>query len=438
MSSKSADNDRTAGRRHVLVVAYYFPPMGGSGVQRVAKWCKYLPENGWDVTVLTVEPGAYFAFDEGMLAEVEEAGVQIVRTRSSDPTQAGSGRKEVDLPSEWKRRLFAWVTGLFFIPDNKRGWMKPAMEAFRDIEKTHKIDLVLSSAPPYTSFLLGAAISQAQSLPHVMDYRDDWLDNPRHRYPTSWHRARHRVLERKALATSSQVLAINQEIGDRIQTRVPEADIVVLPQGYDPSDLTHGEHAGRPDGKVRFLYAGMFYDAQQPDVFLKGVAEAIDADPSLRSRFELRFVGLFPDNKLPLISSLGLDGLVNFTGYLSHAETVQELMSADVLWMTIGHQEGEEMISTGKLFEYMGTRKPILALVPPGTARQALSGYEAAKVADPDDAGRVAAHILDWTKAALLGALPAGNQDWINTFDRRIQTRLLARMMNELVQDEMD
>ena len=436
MSTQSADTDRIAGRSHVLVVAYYFPPMGGSGVQRVAKWCKYLPENGWDVTVLTVEPGAYFAFDEGLLAEVEEAGVRIVRKRSSDPTQAGAGRKQVDFPSEWRRRLFAWVTGLFFIPDNKRGWMKPAMEAFRDIEKKQKIDLVFSSAPPYTSFLLGAAMSQALSVPHVMDYRDDWLDNPRHRYPTSWHRARHLGLERKALATASRVLAINQEIGYRIQSRVPEADIVVLPQGYDPSDLEGTEPASRADGKVRFLYAGMFYDAQQPDVFLKGIAAAIDADPSLRSKLELRFVGLFPDNKMPLVSRLGLDGLVVFTGYLPHAETVLELMSADILWMTIGHQEGEEMISTGKLFEYMGTRKPILALIPPGTARQALSGYGAVKVAGPDDAGRVAQHILDLTKAALQVALPTGNQDWVNTFNRRIQTRLLARLMDGLVQNE--
>lgn len=433
MTAVHQDNGSPETRHHVLVVAYYFPPMGGSGVQRVAKWCKYLPENGWDVTVLTVEPGAYFAFDEGLLAEVEDAGVDMIRTGSVDPTQVGKGGRRVGLQTERRRRLFAWLTGMFFLPDNKKGWMKPALEASRQLGREHPFDLVLSSAPPYTSLLIGATIAREARVPHVMDYRDDWLDNPRHRYPTPWHRSRHRQLEQRALASASFVTAINGPMSERISARFPGLDVRVLPQGYDPEDFPLPRHAGRTASKVRFLYAGMFYDAQQPDTFLRGVAQAIEQEPSLKSRIELRFVGLFPDGKRALVERLGLNELVTITGYLSHAETTAELMAADILWMTVGHQPGEEMISTGKLFEYMGTKKPIMALVPPGAAREALSGYAASRAVDPDDVEAVMSCILSWSREAEAGLLPAGDATWIEAFDRRSQTRTLAGWMDALV-----
>jgi glycosyltransferase involved in cell wall biosynthesis len=429
----SIDTGSPERRPHALLVAYYFPPMGGSGVQRVAKWCKYLPENGWDVTVLTVEPGSYFAFDEDLLDEVKSAGVQILRTTSLDPTRVGGSKKQVGLQSERKRRIFAWLTGLFFIPDNKKGWLKPALAAVRSLIAERPVDLVLSSAPPYTAFLVGAAAAKTACVPHLMDYRDDWLDNPRHRYPSPWHARRHRQLEQDALSGASLVTAINEAMAQRILKRSPDTKVRILPQGFDPEDMTAALAASpRSSGAIRFLYAGMFYDAQQPDVFLQGVSLALERDPALRDRLELRFVGLFPEAKRSLVRSLGLADLASFPGYLSHAHTVQELMQADVLWMTIGRQEGEEMISTGKLFEYIGTRKPILALVPDGAARGALSGYEAAWIADPDDVDAVADRIATIMEAAERSAMPVGNEAWVGAFDRREQTRLLADWMSAL------
>lgn len=440
MNASRSDTGSPEKKSHVLVVAYYFPPMGGSGVQRVAKWCRYFPENGWDVTVLTVEPGAYFAFDEDLLSEVEAAGVRIVRTRSADPTRAGKPGTRIGLQAEWKRRLYAWFTGFFFLPDNKRGWMRPALAAFDDVHTDRPVDLVLSSAPPYTSFLVGAALAESVSVPFIMDYRDDWLDNPRHRYPSTWHRARHVRLEQTVASRAAFAMAINEPMASRIRSRLPNMDVRVLPQGFDPQDMVRVEvEPARPDSKLRFVYAGMFYDAQQPDVFLRGVARALEQDTSLEERLELRFVGLYPESKRTLVEQLGLSGLVTFAGYLSHADTVTELMNADVLWMTVGHQEGEEMISTGKLFEYIGTQKPILALVPGGAARDALSGYGAAWIADPGDVEAAASQILDIAARSAAGPLPQGAKDWIEAYDRRKQTHKLAGWMDELArQTEAD
>ncbi len=411
--------------RHVVLVAYYFPPMGGSGVQRVAKWVKYLPDNGWNVTVLTVEPGRYLAFDDSLLEEIERPGIRIIRTRSLDPTRGG-GKRAVGTPSERKRRLFTWLTGMFFLPDNKRGWARHARSVFEQIRASGPVDVVLSSAPPYTGLMVGGELAKFLDVPHVVDYRDDWLDNPRHRYPSPWHRAWHARAEKKVLTQADLITVVNESIKQLIQQRAPEADIRVLPQGYDPADF--GERVPE-SGRIRLVYSGMFYDAQQPDSMLRALAVLAERDQALSDRLELRFVGLFPDEKKALVSELGLEKMVTFLGYRSHAEAVAELQEAHVLWVIVGRQKGGHMIATGKLFEYMGSRRPILALAPEGEVRSALKGYGASWIVDPDDVGEIASSLASILKRAEAGQLPRGNEEWVSQFDRKKQAHMLSGLL---------
>lgn len=425
-----------AGRRHVVLVAYYFPPLGGSGVQRVAKWAKYLPQNGWDVTVLTVEPGSYFAFDTTLLDEVIAAGVCIVRTQSLDPTRVRGSQKAILMPSERRRKLFTWLTGLFFLPDNKRGWMPHARKVFDQLGEENPVDLVLSSAPPYTSLRVGDALAHHLGVPHVMDYRDDWIDNPRHRYPTPLHKRWHRRQERAVIGGASAVLTINRSIADLLQERHPGICVQVLPQGFDPDDIsavTGSDGRTHTRTRMRVLYSGMFYDAQQPDTMLRAAALLMERNPDLADALELRFVGLFPEEKKSLVDSLGLAGVVSFGGYVSHAESVKELVNADVLWMTVGRQKGEHMISTGKLHEYMGTGKPILALAPEGEVRGALQGYGASWSVMPEDIGGTATVLATLLERHVTDSLPTGASEWIGQYDRERQGKLLSDLLSGLI-----
>lgn len=419
------------GKRHVVLVAYYFPPLGGSGVQRVAKWAKYLPENGWNVTVLTVEPGAYFAFDESLMDEVREAGVRIVRTRTFDPTRSGKGKRVVGMPSERKRKWFSWITGFFFLPDNKRGWRKYARQAFEEVTAAGPVDVVLSSAPPYTSLMVGDELSSQLGVPHIVDYRDDWVENPRHRYPTPFHKRWHVSAERSVVNRAACVVTINDSIASLLRGRHPDADIRILPQGYDPADMTI-DHDRSSGGKIRLVYSGMFYDAQQPDSLLQAVALLVERDRHMVEKLEICFVGLFPEEKLPLIKELGLEEMVTMSGYLSHREAVARLGSADILWMIVGHQKGGHTISTGKLFEYMGTRLPILALAPEGEVRRVLSRYGAAWTVDPDDVGEIATALATLMKKAEEGSLPVGDEAWVAQFNRKTQAGELSKLLAEV------
>lgn len=425
-------------RRRLLVVAYYFPPMGLSGVQRVAKFVKYLPDYGWDPVVLTVEPGGYYAYDETMADELAQADVEVHRTNSWDPTRLFGGQQTVRMPSGWKHRVFSALTELFFIPDNKIGWKRFAVQKGRELLEERSFDAIFSSAPPYTAHLIARELAQEANLPLVTDFRDDWMGNPLLNFPTPLHRYRHRCLERDVLRSSDHIVTINRPIKESLIRRHLNAEAYtkcsIIPHGYDPADLSGPALDGTEDTSAacRFLYSGVFYKERTPDYFLRGLARLLDRRSDLRSTLECVFVGLVPDDSKALAAGLGLDDVVTYTGYLSHDESVSYVESADVLWLTIGRQVGEEKISTSKLYEYMGSRKPVLGLVPEGAAKRTLNRYGASMTVAPDDEDGIASAIERLYEAWRDRSLPEADESFVRQFDRRSLTAELAKQLHDV------
>ncbi len=422
--------------RRVLLIAYYFPPMGLSGVQRVAKFARYLPDYGWEPIVLTVHPGGYFAYDATLLDEVEAAGVSIHRTFSLDPTRLFQGRRSVPLPAESVRQRWSRLNGWLFIPDNKIGWLPPAVWRGLRLIRTQSIDTIFASAPPATALLIGALLHRWSGRPLVLDYRDDWLGNPRQVYPTRWHRRLHARLEQWTFRHTARITTINSYLQQTIAQRIPSGgpSVHVIPHGFDPADFEAIAPEPHATHKMRLLYSGVFYDAQQPDDFLRALAQWLAARPEARAHIEAVFVGLVPPHMPALIKRLDLQDVVILRGYLPHREAIAALKAADVLWMTVGEQPGAAGISTSKLFEYIGTCKPILALIPAGVGRQVLTEYGAAYLAPPHDVEAIARTLQrlyeDWKG----GRLPAGKPSVVAQFDRRQLTGQLAMLLEETLQ----
>ncbi len=439
--------------RRLLVLAYYFPPLGGSGVQRVASLARYLPTFGWHPTVVTARPGRYFAFDEGLADDVHRAGVRVVATSTLDPTRGGEGRAQ--MPAGRWGRLLSALSAWAFVPDNKVGWSPFALAAAEREHRAAPFDAVLSTAPPYTSLLVGARLARRWDVPFVVDLRDDWLGNPRHRYPTAVHRRLHAVLERRVLAAASAVFVISGAMREAVSVRHPglASRLHIVPQGYDPADFpgeAARQHApsgepmeseaveakavetrsvetgavetgGRPmagEGTFRIVYAGVFYDAQRPDTFLAALAQFVAAHPDAPVAAD--FYGLVPPDFGPFVANLGLGAMVTYHGYLPHRALAGRLAGASLLWMTVGERPGAEGISTGKLFEYVGTRRPILGLVPlRGTAAEALRAYGAAWVVAPGDTDGAARAIGEAWTAWTAGTRTAADAAFIRRHDRR-------------------
>ncbi|MBI5324904.1 MAG: hypothetical protein HZB41_06485 [Ignavibacteriae bacterium] len=162
--------------RTVLIIAYYFPPMGLSGVQRIVKFIKYLPEYGWKPIILTESPTSFYAFDETLMKDLENPEISIFRT----PPKKGSSdkAKTVRFPSYTVQTLGRKFLQTIYQPDSKAKWLKRAVALGTNILKKHKIDVIMATAPPYTDFLVARELSKKFNIPYIIDYRDPWVDNP--------------------------------------------------------------------------------------------------------------------------------------------------------------------------------------------------------------------------------------------------------------------
>jgi hypothetical protein len=176
----------------VLVIAYYFPPMGLSGVQRTLKFTKYLKNYNWEVTVITTGSSGYYAHDNSMLKEAEQSGVRIIRTSGKDINSLLSKKGTIKMPSEFIRKTFSRLSNIFFVPDNKISWANKALIKGRELLKQEKFDVIFVSGPPFSSFITGRKLKKEFDTPLVVDYRDLWLGNQFMFNPTPFHKLFHK------------------------------------------------------------------------------------------------------------------------------------------------------------------------------------------------------------------------------------------------------
>jgi glycosyltransferase involved in cell wall biosynthesis len=418
--------------RRVLIIAYYFPPLGLSGVQRTVKFAKYLIRYGWQPTVLTIEPGGYFAFDESLLREVEEAGVRIVRTPSRDLNRLFKKKGVVRLPSEMTRKIAGAIGDFFFIPDTKLGWRKRAVSTAVALAAETRFDAIMATAPPQTDFLIGMDLRRRTGIPLLLDYRDAWLEYPFKHYPTPLHTWLHRRLERKVLHASSAIVTTHRRIKESLIRRHPQFnyhDVAIIPQGFDAEDFRGpARRAGGP-GRMRIVHAGTFYGRRSPDVLLRSLHALLAQRSDLRQRFDVRFIGAQRGQDVKLVKRLGLEDVVAFEGYLEHRACVQLLRTSDVLW----YVNDNDMSSPGKLYEYFAASRPILASVVDGYTRQEIVESGGAVCIPLLDGPAHQQALLDLLTAFDAGTLPAVPAAFAESYDRFRLTGLLARQLESLL-----
>ncbi len=396
--------------KKVLIISYYFPPMGGSGVQRTLKFAKYLPQFGWQPTILTVGPTAYYTKDESLLKEIEHLNIPIVRTQSTDPNSVVRKKKEiVKMPKERTRRILNFISDLFFIPDNKIGWKRHALKAATELIAKEKFDVIFATSPPVTDFLIGVELKKRHNIPLVIDYRDSWLQYPFKFFPTPLHRYIHFKKEKRVVHKSDMITVTHRRVKEELLTRhkfLRHTDVTILPHGFDPEDVRISNPEILPHiEKMRITYSGMFYGNITPVYFLQALAKVFKEHAQLRGRIEACFVGLFRPEHINLVNQLGLQNAVNLVGYLEHKEAVKYLLASDVLWVMMQ----DDWTTPGKIFEYIGTGKTIFGCVPKGYIRSIIEEAGGTCV-EPTDVTAIAAAIVEqyhrYERKELRGARP--------------------------------
>lgn len=416
--------------RRVLFLAYYFPPLGMAGTQRVAKWCKYLTREGWQVSVVTVKAIAYYASDQSLLDELAET--HIIRTGSLDPARLlyllRGKRAPQNSGGAGRGNLLYW----FLLPDPRILWIPFALwRAWREIRR-QQIRFIVTSGPPHASHLAGWLLSRMCNIRWVSDFRDTWLREEFSQAPTKVHRLLQRAMERFILKNAHAVTAVSPGLAAQLQETGgrPEGTTHYIPHGYD-----HEDFAGQPrssDGRFCVSYVGALSHIQDPRPLLRGFRGFVQTAQLTPAEVKLQFVGAdLTGNLHDWIVQHEAQAYVDLAGYLPHAAAVQEMRAADLLVFLANPGTGGTIIPS-KTFEYLATGKPILVIGEKIEGAQFLLQHAHSRHCEFDAIDAIVRALLAFYKEFRVGALPAVAPPPLE-FSRQQQAKRLAEIMMELI-----
>lgn len=408
----------------ILVIAYYFPPLGGGGVQRTAKFVKFLPGFGWQPVVLTIQSNSAYLHDNSQLNLIS-TDLKVYRTST------------LSFPTKLPWRVRSMITRWILLVDQEVGWLPFAVTKARTIIEQEKIEVIYSTSAPYTAHLIGWQLKKNTGLPWLADFRDPWVGNFSRSFPTTFHKIIALRLEQRVVSQANRVLVVSEPMRRELlrrYTTLDPAHVVTLPNGFDPADFTGVEPSVQTLGHFTIVYTGSFYGQQQtPYYFLLGLRTALDKGQLSSQNVKVYFVGSVGKTAPQYIEEFGLTNVVEMVGYIPHQQSIAYLLGADVLLLVIGSGPGSEVVFTGKIFEYLAAGKPILALVPPGVAADLLAEAGVGYIVPPEEPAAIAAALVDlfvaW-KANTLAVSP--DPSVVARYDRRQQTGQLAKILDEM------
>lgn len=421
--------------RKVLLLAYYFPPLGMGGVQRAAKLVKYLPELGWEPVVVSVKEVAYFAKDTGLAQEIE--GTRVLRTGSLDPQRlvellrGAFGSSKGNTSSRGLGRLWTWYETLckwLFVPDAKILWVPFALMRAARVAAKERVRVVVTTSPPTSAHLAGLLLRSGLRCRWVADFRDQWTGGHLDLSPTVVQRVLHRMLEKLVLKRADAVVCVSRALGASLSYKSSRRRlrVAVIPNGYDEADF---QQAAAPRGhRGRIVYCGSLSRLADPTNLLRACALLAVQRPQLRRHLRLVFVGGEIGHDFQgLAAKLGLEDVVEFTGYVAHQQAVKLLQSAEVLLLLLTGTTSRDVVP-GKIFEYLRAGRPILAIIPPGEAEELLRRYAPGTVIAENTVDAIAKAIVE-----VLGTRRRGT--WVDAVGvRQFERRQLAADFAQVLQ----
>ena len=359
----------------ILIITYYWPPAGGPGVQRWLKFVKYLPEFGFQPVVYIPENPTYPIVDDALLKEVSEKAI-IVKQRIVEPYGFASMFSSKDtkkissgiIPNQQKQsllqKLLLWVRGNLFIPDARILWVKPSVKFLEKYIVENNIQTIITTGPPHSLHLIGWNLKKKLTVNWIADFRDPWTTIGYHKalkLSVSAQR-KHKQLESEVLNTADTILVTSRTTKLEFQS-LTNKPIEVITNGYDVEKIEKQSL----DIKFTMAHIGSFLSERNPTILWKCLNEIIAEDSSFKADFELKLIGAVSQEVLDTISEFKLDAYLNNLGYVSHKQAIEHQRKSQLLLLIEIDSEATKSIIPGKLFEYMVSERPIVAIGPKGS-----------------------------------------------------------------------
>jgi glycosyltransferase involved in cell wall biosynthesis len=420
--------------KKLLILTYYFPPLGLGGTQRIAKFVKYLPQFGWQPTIITVKPIAYWALDDSLMQDVKEA--RIIRTESMDPQRlmARLGKGTIKPSVEGKRSGIAGainqkVLPFLLTPDSKILWRHYALKAAKHLLSQESFDALLTTSPPHSVHLIGRKIAQKYNLKWLTDFRDGWAGSHVVHEPTRAHFAKNKRLQRRVTESADAVTCISSAIKKTLTADGANEKFHIIPNGYDPQDFE--AVAGQDRRGFTLCYSGTINQFADPEPFLDALVLLKQNNPDEYKKLNVQFVGFDTfGNFENMIQRRGLDRL-EIVGHKPHSQSVTYLKNADAL-LLIAKARPTDTFIPGKTFEYFGAQKPIFAISNSAPTNTLLENAAQATVVASFQSTDIYVRLRDFLSDKTLSKKI--DKKFIKQFDRCEQTKQLSEILNSITQ----
>lgn len=353
-------------KKNVLLIIYYWPPSGGAGVHRWLRFSQFFTENNVNLTVYCPKDAAWPSIDPKLEAQVSP-DIKIIRRKIFEPQRylgkkgTGTGFTEQKKATILKK-LMIWIRGNLFIPDSRVFWIKPSVRYLGKYLKEHpEIDTIISSGPPHSMHLIALELKKKFKLKWIADFRDPWtqIDFYHDLLPGKHADRKHRHLEKECLTQADEVLTVSKHCAMGLE-EISKRKVHVISNGFifpvfDPQKV-------ELDTKFSIVHFGSMPLTRNPEVLWKVLKQIVTNNNEFANLLEVRLIGTVDYQVAESFTKHQLKDYVNLIPSVDHAESLSQQRSCQLLLLVANNSGNVKGILTGKFFEYLGAKRPILAI----------------------------------------------------------------------------
>lgn len=424
-----------------LIVTYYWPPSGGSGVQRWLKFTKYLRDFNIEPVIYTVKNPNYPQQDQSLLRDIPD-NLEVIRQPIFEPNnflQKSSKKNSKEIafqnPSpSFFGKILQYIRINYFIPDARKFWIKPSIKFLNKYLKNHQIDVVITTGPPHSLHLIGLGLKRKLNIKWIADFRDPWTDiyyNSSFKMSESTM-AKHRKLETVVLNESDHVVTTNGQLNTLFSERT-STKVSLITNGYD-DEATELKNLKRNKG-FSLDYIGYLPQESNPLALWEAIKQILEEREDIAKVMRINLTGDVNKIVRKSICDFGLDRITIFSGYVSHDKAIEMQHQANILLILIAKSKESKQITPGKIFECLQAKRPILAVGPTdGGASDILEHTNAGKIFDFEDVRGIKKHILALFEQYKQGELVVNSKN-TDLYHRRELTKRLSEIIQETIQN---
>lgn len=424
----------------VLIITYYWPPAGGPGVQRWLKFVKYLRDYEVEPVVYVPENPSYPIIDPSFEKEIPE-GIKVLKNKifepyalaeifskkDTDTISSGIIQKEEDQSAIQKAMLY--IRGNYFIPDARKFWIDPSVKYLKQELTINAYDAIITTGPPHSLHLIGLQLKNDLNIKWIADFRDPWTRIGYHEKLklNSRSRRRHEKLEKKVLMSADHIITTSFTTKEEFMGKTFRP-VSVITNGYDGEVSS----AGVETSKFQIAHIGSLLSGRNPENLWRAIAEIISENAEFKKKFQLKFAGKVSKTVLDSIRSCGLSDYLKNEGYVSHSKALGMQREASVLLLIEINSEETRGIIPGKVFEYLASGRPVLAIGPrKWDVEEILNNTGSGNVFLYDDINGIKTQILDLFQKYLNNE-PYSERHDIDQYHRKSLTGKLATLIKQV------